>query len=569
MAVMIPEKPRDYDPASQEGLMFEALSSLPDEYYVFHSLRLTTVTDNVFRESETDFVVFNREKGIICLEAKAGQVRYEGGTWLYGNGIPISHGGPFNQASSNKYKLMKYIEFSPLAMILQRCRFYHAVWFPSISDDVLRSMKLPPEADRKIVLTKEALEDPERYLDSIYSMEFTGNTKTMLSENDTDRLIKEILCPQFNVFPAASMDSDLKKMVFHRLLKEQAGILNYLDEQKTAAINGAAGTGKTMIAVEKARRHAAAGDKVLFLCFNSYLKDYLQSNYSDPNIFFFTIAGFVCSICDTSSPDYLKAKDVLDDMYFSGRFPYKHIIIDEGQDFGSDAIEEADILNLLHDIVTDESVDGTFYVFYDKLQLIQAKEMPAFIEDLDCRLTLYRNCRNTENIAFTSLRPISERTPKLYEGAIKGKPAKIHFCSEDGEAIKSIDDAISLLAADGIGDIVILTCATEASSILSPYVKNGKYKGKYLFTTCRKYKGLEADAIIMADVDLSTFTEDILLFYVGASRARLRLEIVTEMSDLDCAEVLRETLGYNKKVSKGRKDLSGVLHTIGVINKSE
>ena len=71
--------------ASQEGLIFNALALLPEDYYVFHSFRITDTRDGTFRESETDFVIFNRTKGVICLEAKAGQVRYENGCcalWL-------------------------------------------------------------------------------------------------------------------------------------------------------------------------------------------------------------------------------------------------------------------------------------------------------------------------------------------------------------------------------------------------------------------------------------------------------------------------------------------------------
>lgn len=60
MATMIPKTPNTYDPASLEGLMFAALNLLPDDYYVFHSIRLTALTDNVLKESETDFVIFSR-----------------------------------------------------------------------------------------------------------------------------------------------------------------------------------------------------------------------------------------------------------------------------------------------------------------------------------------------------------------------------------------------------------------------------------------------------------------------------------------------------------------------------
>lgn len=331
MAIMIPEKPRNFDPASQEGLIFNALALLPEDYYVFHSFRITDTRDGTFRESKTDFVIFNRTKGVICLEAKAGQVRYENGCWLYGSGIPMHNGGPFNQASANKYKL-------------------------------------------------------------------------------------------------------------------------------------------------------------------------------------------------------------------------------------------TDIIQLIHDIIVGLDQGGTFYVFYDRLQLIQAKEMPKFIGDLDCRLTLYRNCRNTENIAVTSLRPITERKPKVFEGTVKGAPARIHFCDSVQNERERIDSIIDNLAADGYRDVVLLTCKTEATSILSDSVNNGRYRNKYLFTTCRKFKGLEADVVILLDVDKATFEqENVLIFYVGTSRARIKLEITAILSDDDCKEILTSVLNYQGKIRRAKKDFAGALNAIGCL----
>lgn len=567
MAIMIPEKPRDFDPASQEGLMFDSLALLPEDYYVFHSFRITDTKDDIFHESETDFVIFNRAKGIICLEAKAGQVRYENGCWLYGSGIPMHNGGPFNQASANKYKLMRYISDSNMSFVLEKCKFFHAVWFPSVDNERLKSMTLPSEGDKNIVLTKEALTNPEDFIDRIYALQLPSRVETKLSEIECKRLVREIFCPQFNVFPSATFEADLKKMVFHRLLDEQAGILDFLDEQLTAAVNGAAGTGKTMIAVEKARRHAAAGERVLFLCFNAQLKDYLEENYSEDLVDYYTIAGFACKTCNTARPDYDELKEKLEDYYISGAFPYKHVIIDEGQDFGSEAIEETDIIQLIHDIIVDSDQGGTFYVFYDRLQLVQAREMPKFIGDLDCRLTLYRNCRNTENIAVTSLRPITERKPKVFEGAVKGTPAKIHFCDSVQSEKERIDSIIDRLAVDGYQDIVLLTCKTETTSILSDFVNNGRYRNKYLFTTCRKFKGLEADVVILLDVDKTTFEkENVLIFYVGASRARIKLEIAAILSDDDCKEILISSLNYQGKVRRAKKDFAGALNAIGSLD---
>lgn len=576
MAITIPEKPRQFDPASLEGSMFDALAQLSDDYYVFHSFRITDVANNVFHESETDFVIYNQNLGILCLEAKAGQVHYSRGEWLYGNGTPMHNDGPFNQASSNKHKLRKYISNSSLAGIINHCKFLHAVWFPSLTDEQVSAMKLPSEADKRLIMTKGALIDPEKYLSTIFSTDiYTKGSaiSTNLSEAESKRLIREILCPEFKVFPSASFESDLKKIVFHRLLKEQANILFFLDDQRTAAINGAAGTGKTMIACEKAHRHAKDGDKVLFLCVNYQLKVFLDTAYPHTNISYYTIAGFVCKLCNTATPDYAKASSILEDMYISGSFPYKHIIIDEGQDFGTEIIEEADIIQLIHDIAVDhEEHGGTFYVFYDKLQLIQAMAMPKFIENIDCRLSLYRNCRNTENIATTSLKPITERKPKLFEGSVKGVPAKIHFCDSESDEIRKIDSTINALIADGLKEIVILTCRTERNSILTNNVKNGLYRQKYRFTTCRKFKGLESDAVILIDIDKDTFREanehtyrepNVLVYYVGASRAKLRLEVFTTMSDEDCHDILEKKLHYSGKIRNPKKDFASALNTIG------
>ena len=79
MANMIPNTPKKFAPGSLEDVMFKSLEDLPEEYYVFHSFSLLTLDGNTICESETDFVIYSRQKGIICLEAKAGHVKYVNG----------------------------------------------------------------------------------------------------------------------------------------------------------------------------------------------------------------------------------------------------------------------------------------------------------------------------------------------------------------------------------------------------------------------------------------------------------------------------------------------------------
>lgn len=66
-------------------------------------------------------------------------------------------------------------------------------------------------------------------------------------------------------------------------------------------------------------------------------------------------------------------------------------------------------------------------------------------------------------------------------------------------------------------------------------------------TTCRKFKGLEADAVILIDV----YKEDLinqgnLVFYVGASRARFHLYMISDLNQNDCNEIINY-LGLPKR----------------------
>ena len=239
MAVMIPEKPNIFHESSLEDVMFKALEKLPEEYYVFHSFRITKIVSNTIHESETDFIIFHAQKGILCLEAKAGAVSYQDGRWIYGNGQPMNNGGPFNQASANKWKLMQYIAESPLGYINERLKYIHGVWFPSLTDDKLDNIQMPPEGDRSLVIGMEAIEDPKKYVDSLFSLAVQTGTVTELTPMEVQKLIKTVLCPKFNIFPPSDFDVGLKHMLFHRMLNEQSALLDFLDEQKMAVINGA------------------------------------------------------------------------------------------------------------------------------------------------------------------------------------------------------------------------------------------------------------------------------------------------------------------------------------------
>ena len=76
-----------------------------------------------------------------------------------------------------------------------------------------------------------------------------------------------------------------------------------MEEQKTAVIHGLAGTGKTVLAIEKAKSLAAKDEQVLFLCYNSFLKENLKGNNTIPNVTFHNAHSLAYEIMGGSNVD--------------------------------------------------------------------------------------------------------------------------------------------------------------------------------------------------------------------------------------------------------------------------
>ena len=578
MAIMIPTEPRNCSERSREKEIFYALkNNLSNDYYVIHSMRFININDDVFDESECDFVIYNQNYGIICIEAKAGGApQYHDGRWFYSNGVQMSGDGPFAQAMNEKYDLINYIKKTKCSYILKNCKIFHAVWFVELYENQLHSINLPSDVNEKIILTAEALNNPEIYFKTIFDMKIILNTvkgpievNTNLTEQDNEKMINTIICPKFKVF---SSTTKISEAYFNNLLKQQSLVLDFLDEQKVVAINGVAGTGKTVLAIEKARQFAADGDKVLFLCYNKLLCKYLSKNYKNDNIIYYTIDEFACNyvIPHQINANYTLLKNALESEFFTGGNPisFKHVIIDEGQDLGRRTINDNKILSLLSAITNKKN--GQFFIFYDKLQMILSDDIPDIIKEADCKISLNRNCRNTLNIAKTSLKPITITTPILKQGYKTGVPASFYIRETKHDLIEALNDAIINLKTNvETKNITILTVKTLDKSLISDLLVDTKISGnrivegqyefngiKYKFFSCQTFKGLEDDGIILIDVDYNTFINDISrenidneekvnfnnkkIYYVGTSRARNYLSIIACLNESEIEKLLKE-----------------------------
>lgn len=65
------------------------------------------------------------------------------------------------------------------------------------------------------------------------------------------------------------------------LTKEQYRCLDQLDDNPRCLIQGPAGTGKTLLAVEEVKKSVARGERTALFCFNSNLAEWLKSYFND------------------------------------------------------------------------------------------------------------------------------------------------------------------------------------------------------------------------------------------------------------------------------------------------
>lgn len=568
MAIMIPSVIDRDHVSGGEITLFDLFQELPGDFYIFHSVpwqQKQYGTRARVQTGEADFLVFVPNRGLICFEVKDGDIAFTRDQgWLQINrssreSKPIN---PFYQAERSQYYFLDILKqkFGGLPPFFVGS----AVWFTSIENRNIPA-GLPHGSHRDIILTADDMANATSIEMGLHRiLNYYGAPRL---ENPQDYLQKTLdaLMPELQIFASPKALLSETTRVFHRMTYEQNSLLDYIEEQQVATIKGIAGTGKTILAVEKAKRLSKDG-QVLFLCFNTFLRTHLEKTYAQDGITFTNLDSLLVQLSGSPLPlerhnPGEKDNQILEmlinwDLY---NLPFKHFVIDEGQDFLEDhllAIQEI-----------AQQMDGCFYVFFDAHQFVQGREFPEWLKNADCRLVLSRNCRNTKEIALTSTKPmnIQERELRLLQDNIPntGKPS-IMFIENPAEAKRSLLKLIQEKMDKGLSleQIVVLTTGSTENSMLNPgdfclapgiQLNLQPSQGKVFFTTIRKFKGLEAEAVILLDVGVQTFSSEAQrrAFYVGASRAKIWLDILITTKDTQEMNLLAnamtgETIAANR-----------------------
>lgn len=568
MAMMMPKKCVEAH-CSNEKLVFNSLKNLPDDYYVFYSYCPDYVDENNVRHChEIDFLVFHQQLGMIIIEAKSGinkPIAYSGREWgWYDDGAfkPMPNGGPFLQAKRNRRVLINYIkEKSTMPELSSRFNVQYAVWFHTTQSECIDKQINSPEIPKEYILTADDLVNTEEALKRIFNIQPPSFVKHQpLSDDEAHKLVYEVLCPHFFVFPMKD-SNDVTKTIYGQLTQEQIKAFTYMEENHRVSVSGMAGTGKTILALEKAKRLANNGDKVLFLCYNKLLAKILQSEYPNKNIEYINIDKWVSNViksCNGKSWwDYDECKKCIRELHESKQWKYSHLIIDEAQDFGIEDLEKSGLINEIVDIIFKENEDAVFYAFYDENQAVYNNALPKFLDNMECKLRLSKNCRSSKNILMTAVSLFDKKTQPKLDTQVLGVQPEIYFCDYPSDCKTTVNRILKTLKKSE--STVILSMATESSTYgWKKAISDGTYKG-FQFSTCRRFKGCEADNVILVDVG-GPSSMSIKLFYIGASRARIRLFIVGYLKERYAVSILKELYNLDVDESIARDLLAEKLH---------
>ena len=223
-------------------------------------------------DAEADLVIVHPEHGVLVIETKAGEPRREAtGHWFIGDHpLPRS---PFKQAEDAKHDLVGQIA-SRLALDTSDIRAGHAVAFPfaDVASLGRGGASLGPDAPRDIVLDAEACVDAAhmaRALDRAWAW-WTGDGSrgAALTVAQMDA-IEDVLSPAVELRRLVRRDVDEGRDRLVAATRAQRVILNQQRWARRLDVLGPAGSGKSLVAVEKARRLARDGYRTLFVCFNS------------------------------------------------------------------------------------------------------------------------------------------------------------------------------------------------------------------------------------------------------------------------------------------------------------
>jgi len=581
-------------PSDGEKLVFEQLAADParPDWTVLHSLDIAHHRRQM--EGEIDFLVIAPGLGVLVLEVKGcRRLRREHGLWYLGGNAPGEERGPFKQASGAMHSLRdRLLKQRPQ---LEGVLFQSAVCFPFLtfaeaseewqSWQVVDKTKLEarPIGDCLASALRQARERAAELGKAWFDPTACEPTEELC------RQLVGALRPDFEFFEAPKARAKRAEEEIRHYTEQQFAALDHMRRMPRVVFDGPAGTGKTLLALEAARRGHGSGRSVLFLCFNRPLAAWLQDQAQElrhtmgaSTVIVRTIHQHMAQLARRSvngSPedgtsywdqalpeaagerllanwDALENadRDDLGGAAVAERFGvFEELIVDEAQDVLRGCFRDVLDLSLRGGLaggIWRMFGDFAWQTIYD--DTVSLKRFCARDGGGCTVFPLDENCRNTPRVAGVAC-----DVGHVQPGYLKvlrpddGVEPEVRFYTDGDDQRKQLIAVLEALRDSGFTGPQVAVISTRAdaravaaSLLTAPWgdrlqtlvddeTADGQVNlrtGKTHYSSIYRFKGLEARAVVLTDIDHLLTPLDHSLVYVGATRATHRLVVLAHDS---------------------------------------
>lgn len=558
------------DGPSPEDVVFDRLrSALPASVRLHRNVRwVAAAGDGPNADGETDVLVVDPERGLLVIEVKGGTIRIDGeGCWYAGHRhLEMS---PAAQAERGKHRLVALFTGDP-DWVGGPPLCGHGVAFPGVDWASLGpgAHALALDTPRPIVIDAEDLDSDasaRAAVERLWAFWLgPGGRGQPLLERDLELIERSIARP-VELRPLLRREVDEGEWEVRALTDQQMRLLDALGTRnRRVSISGGAGTGKTELAAEKARRLARDGYRTLLICFNQplarrfrddeALAELIAAGRLDAMTFhelarrLDIAAGVLPPEPAPGDPAALQAwfdatADALDDAIPLVPDRWHAIVVDEGQDFARGWLETLAFL-------LEDPVEDVLFVFHDPGQSLYREDE---VDSLGLTaLTLPINCRNPQAIHALAERFAGGATPS---DAVRsdGAAPEIVEAVDAAETVDAVRVALHRALVGGrvppwkvvvlVGTALAKSPVWRARCFGNAVLWNGSVddaghslglsldavpeqpSDTVLCETIHRFKGLDREVVILADLRSDDARLDRLL-YIGITRAREHLVVV-------------------------------------------
>jgi hypothetical protein len=530
--------------SSAEVKVYKAIrEQLSDDFLVIFQPRWILKRESESaRDGETDFLIAHPDYGYFTLEVKGGGVSFDGSKWTSQdrNGSVNSIKDPIKQAMDAKFAIRaKLRESNKVTQVFLSAPIGHAVFFTDIENNqqLVRS-----DMPGSLIGIRKNLQDINSWITQVLEY-WMGDSLNSIGDSGIQQLF-DVLVHKLNV--ESSLGGRLADLGEKRILltENQFMILDFISSRRRVAIAGGAGTGKTVLAVEKAKRLAADGFKTLLTCYNRELANHLSEQLRGYENIVVSNFHSLCSHYVNQAEKDVTHKCMQDAKraypqhdYWKVQLPvamsyalefvderFDAIVVDEGQDFGEEFWMPLEFL--LSDLQS-----SPFYIFYDTHQNLYSNSLNFPITEAPFSLT--KNCRNTSQIHDFAYR--NYQGPPIDGPTLEGQSIHLIEGSNLQKQALSLQQKITdLLSKNEVKaqQIVVLIGDSYVKEVRYELIRNlvlprglrwgieaGIQFGSILVDTVKRFKGLESEVVFIWGLPSANATDLTEVLYVGASRA--------------------------------------------------